>query len=85
MTVAWTPSRSYEVNVASGGGHKVYYRLSGVAEADAMIIDVPNTQSKNSVTIPGLGSCSYDVKVKGYSAINPGGGSLSTQKSITIP
>lgn len=85
MTVAWTPSRSYEVNDASGGGHKVYYRPSGVAEADAMIIDVPNTQSKNSVTIPGLGSCSYYVKVKGYSAINPGGGSLSTQKSITIP
>lgn len=85
MTVTWTPSRSYDVNDASGGGHKVYYRPSGVPEADAMIMDVPNSQSKDSVTIPGLGSCSYYVKVKGYSAINPGGGSLSTQKSITIP
>lgn len=87
LTVAWTASRSYDVNDASGGGHKVYYRASsGVTEANSTVVDVPNTTSKTTTTIPGLNKgCTYYVKVKGYSAINPTGGALSSEVSRAIP
>lgn len=87
LTVAWTASRSYDVNDASGGGHKVYYRASQPVYAwNSTAVDVPNTQSKTTVTIPGLKKgCTYYVVVKGYSAINPTGGAQSNEVSRTIP
>lgn len=79
LTVSWTASRSFDVNDASGGGHVVFYAPSlSVSEYSDMKILVPNHESKTKAIIPGLKrGCSYYVKVRGYSAINPNGGTLS--------
>lgn len=87
LTVTWQASRSYDVNNASGGGHRIYYQTTtGVSKSTVNVVDVPNTESTTTKSIPGLKQgCTYYVKVGGYSALNPTGGNLSSELSRTIP
>ena len=87
ISVSWAASRSFDVNNATGGGHKIYYDLAtGVSKATANVINVPRTTSTTAGTITGLWSgCTYFVRVGGYSALNPTGGNLSAESSIAIP
>lgn len=87
ITVTWNASRSFDVNNATGGGHKIYYDTStGVSNTTPNVVNVPNTTSTTTGTITGVWSgCTYFIKVGGYSSINSAGGNLSPEKSITVP
>lgn len=87
ITVSWTASRSYDVNTAAGGGHKIYYdTLTGISKTTTNVVTVPNTTSTTTGTIPNLyKGCTYFVKVGGYSTLNSVGGDLSAESSITVP
>ncbi len=87
INVTWTASRSADVHSVLGGGHKIYYdTLTGVSKTTLNVVDVPNTTSTTSGTIPNLyKGCTYFVKVGGYSALNTSGGDLSAESSITVP
>jgi hypothetical protein len=85
--VNWDASRSYDVKTAASGGYKIYYSTSpGVSTSTPNVIDVPNTLSTTTRTIPNLQSgCTYYLKVGAYSAINTdASASLSAETSFTI-
>ncbi|MDH4262585.1 MAG: hypothetical protein OEV78_06005 [Spirochaetia bacterium] len=85
ITVNFTRSHSYDVNSATGGGHKIYYDTINPPSTSYYIF-VPNTASTYSGQIHGLSSgCTYYVKVGSYSALNPTGNVLSAVANITIP
>jgi len=89
ITVNWAASRSFDVNNAPGGGHKIYYNATpGVTKTTGKVVTVANTTSTVSGVITGLSNsanCVYSIRVGGYSAINPAGGDLSLESSITVP
>lgn len=84
LTVKWASNHSYDVSVAAGGGHKVYYDTVSPVSASYYLI-VPNTLALSYATISGLKSgCTYYVKSVAYSAINPAG-NYSPEVSIAVP
>lgn len=87
INVSWTASRSYEVNTASGGGHRIYYDAqTGVTATTPNTVNVPNTTSTTNGTITGLWpGCTYYVRVRAYSSLNATGGDLSPESSVSIP
>ena len=90
FTASWTASRSYEVNNATGGGHRVYYATSsGVSTSTTTYFNVPNTTSTTTGVLTGRTSgCTYFLKVQPYSTLRPAGASgapLSTEGSIAVP
>ena len=85
VTVSWVTGRSFDVNTAVGGGHKIYYSSTpGITKSTLNVVDVPNSSSLTTGTITGLNpGCTIYVRVGAYSAINSAGGNLSAESSIT--
>ena len=88
VLVTWQPGNSYDVNTVSGGGHKIYYHGESDVTKDTtgvLVVDVPNTSSLTQGTITGLpDNCTIFVRVGSYSKLNPAGGELSAEQTVTV-
>lgn len=87
VLISWNANHESAVNRV-GGGYKVYYATTpGFVLGNATSVDVPYVSGATAPTsrvltlLPGT----YYIKVTAYSALNPSGGTASSELPIVVP